>query len=351
MSSMSTLAFNTVEGKYFDGKVSKSHSVQITIEPGGLLHIVGPDLRRSYPFADVRIASRVGNTPRHLFLPDGSKCEIADNEFVDALSARHGRGRWQRLVHTLESRLHYVLAASVVTVAMVWATVVFGIPALAERAAHALPPELDVQLGTGVLEALDKAILSASQLDPDNRERIRARFREITDSVQDEHVFRLEFRRGELLGANALALPSGIVVLTDELVDMSENDDELVAILAHEVGHVVQRHSMRQILQDSAVVLLIATITGDVSSITALSATLPTLLIQAEYSRKFETEADTFALAYLQSEGIPPHRFADIMTRMDGAYDDDDDIYQYLSSHPSTKDRIKRFHEPAPVAD
>ena len=78
-------------------------------------------------------------------------------------------------------------------------------------------------------------------------------------------------------------------------------------MLAHEVGHLYNRHSLRIVLQNSAVAVIIAAVTGDLTSITALSATVPTVLMQAKYSRDFEREADAFAFSYLKSVDIDPN--------------------------------------------
>ena len=74
------------------------------------------------------------------------------------------------------------------------------------------------------------------------------------------------------LKANAFALPSGIVVLTDELEALAQHDDELSAVFAHEIGHVVHRHSMRMVIQHSASALLMLGLLGDVNSATSVVA-------------------------------------------------------------------------------
>jgi predicted Zn-dependent protease len=117
----------------------------------------------------------------------------------------------------------------------------------------------------------------------------------------------------------------------------------LVAVLAHEIGHVTHRHALRRLLQDSATVLLIAAITGDATSITSLSATVPTLLIETKYSRDFEREADRFALGYLKENNINPRHFSDILLRLEQSRPGESDIPDFLSSHPGTKERIKAF--------
>ncbi len=60
--------------------------------------------------------------------------------------------------------------------------------------------------------------------------------------------YSLNFREGGAIGPNAFALPSGTIILTDELVDIAGDDNDMVlAVLAHEIGHVDKKHSLRQI--------------------------------------------------------------------------------------------------------
>ncbi len=159
---------------------------------------------------------------------------------------------------------------------------------------------------------------------------------------------RLEFRKGKGVGANAFALPSGIVVMTDEMVALARNDDELAAVLAHEAEHVRGRHGMRHILQNSMTVLIVSAVTGDIASISSLASTVPTVLIDAKYSRDFEREADAAVAVYLRSRKIPLKRYADILARLQAELDkkvpgESMPARNYLSTHPPTEDRIKGF--------
>jgi Zn-dependent protease with chaperone function len=139
-------------------------------------------------------------------------------------------------------------------------------------------------------------------------------------------------------------LPDGTVIATDELVGLAKDDQEVLAVLAHEIGHVHHRHSLRMALESSTVVLLVSTYLGDVTQLTTLSASLPGVYAQARYSREHETEADTFALRHLDRSGISHRRFADILRALQTAAGPDPDRgLQYLASHPPTSERIRRF--------
>ncbi|MEZ5289434.1 MAG: M48 family metallopeptidase, partial [Vicinamibacterales bacterium] len=139
---------------------------------------------------------------------------------------------------------------------------------------------------------------------------------------------------------NALALPGGAIVLLDELVTLSANDDEIVAVLAHEVGHVVERHTMRQLLQTSAAGVLLAALVGDVVSVTSYAAALPTFLLNASYSRAFEREADQFAVRALDRMGIDRRRFLEALERLE-AQAGSGAVPGWLSTHPGAEERAR----------
>lgn len=327
---------NGFQALYFDGKSSDGRSVVLELDPRRGLRVHGDGIDAAWPLPDVRASERIGNSRRRLYFPDGSQCETADNDAVDALFDAPAASR---LLQRWEGGLRYALAALVITVAAAWAAIVWGIPAIAKQVAFALPAATEKLLGSDALAALDKFVFTPSQLPPERQDALR---KLLAAMDQDKGGYRLELRHGGRVGANAFALPAGIIVLTDELAQLSKDDQELEAVLAHEIGHLRQRHILRHVLQDSGTALLIAVSLGDLTSLTTLAAAAPTLLLQAKFSRDFEREADDFALDYLARRGIPPAKFAAILRRMEEKRQGDKDIPDFLSTHPATRDRIQR---------
>ena len=128
------------------------------------------------------------------------------------------------------------------------------------------------------------------------------------------------------------------------LVNLSKNNYELAGILAHEIGHVKERHAMRNLLQDSTTGLLLILLTGDVGSASSFAAALPTFLLQAKYSRDFEAEADDYAIKFMQKRGISLKHLFNIFTRLQGKQSiKTNTIGSYLSSHPATRERLKKI--------
>jgi len=336
-----------VSAFFYNGKTSQKKEVRVCFDVSGEVRIIGLNSDLIYTLSDLRIAPRIGNMPRSIYFPDGAKCDTTDNDLIDEVLKHHKGGSFQRLVYILESKSRFVLLLLLLTVSIAWAFVEFGIPELAKHAAFALPVSTDKALGEQGLKTLDQlGVLSPSDQDLVTRERLTRLYTSMVRQLEDGHDYRLVFRKSDQMGANAIALPSGIIVLTDELVKLAENDNELIATMAHEIGHVIHRHALRTMLQNSIGKLLMATITGDIFSKSALSETLPNFLIQMKYSRAFEIEADRFALDYMKAHKISPQYFADILMRLQRKQSSTGNTYEYLSSHPATKKRIKMFQHP-----
>lgn len=331
----------SVDAAYYDGRSSTRRGVRIRFLEDGVINIHGEDVELQLNYADVRVSPRLGNTPRYLYLPDGARCEVADNDAVDAVVDRLGGHGSSRFLHFLESHYITAIAALILSVVIVYAAIEFGIPELSRHVASSLPPSVETSLGREGLEALDRRIFSPSKLDETTKIRVRRLFDSLAHTGQAAIDLKLELRSSERIGANAFALPAGYVVITDDLIELAESDEELLAVIAHEIGHVQNRHILRQILQNSLTALLVAGLFGDLTSIAGLSATLPTFLVQQKYSRQFELEADQYAAAVLRARNVPLKHLVNILKRLTkGDARARRGIVDYLSSHPATDERI-----------
>jgi Zn-dependent protease with chaperone function len=132
--------------------------------------------------------------------------------------------------------------------------------------------------------------------------------------------------------------------MTDELVELAKNNRELEGIFIHEIAHVTNRHGLRSIIQNTGVFLLISALLGDVTSITSAAASLPTVLLNSEYSRGFEREADTAVALYFFDKGWNVKPYQDILLRITDRRSDypGESVW---SSHPVTSERIEFLQE------
>ena len=333
----------------YDGRTSDRKEVQLVIEGSGSFAQLRIDTGSGVlciPLAKVDIGERVGATNRLLQLPGGGSLEVIDNPSFDArLAAAEVSTREARLRH-LEGRWTYALAAVLATVAATFGFVRYGIPMLAAHAVRYIPQSVDTYIGADSLQVLDRTVFRPSTLAPERQEQLRHLFAEVAADAGSEGVHdRLEVRAGGALGANAFALPSGIVVLTDQLAQLSHNDDELRGVFAHEVGHLVNRHAMRMVVETSGSALLMVGVFGDVSGVTSLSVAAPAVLVNSAYSRDLEREADAFAFLWMKRHQVDPGRLADLLERLDKAHGEDQ--RGYLASHPEVRERLRALRQPA----
>jgi Zn-dependent protease with chaperone function len=323
----------------YDGRKSEKQRVRLNFSQRDVVTVVTDHGERNYSIQEVVVSPRLGGTARRLEMPDGMVCEVSDNDAVDKFFTLSDTEVPGRLIDKLESKLRYVMIAVGVTSLIVWGTISYGIPVLAKHVAFMIPVAASSALGGDALAVLDQVIFSETELDDTEKEEAKVLFLQVTGTTDPEYRFRLEFRQGTNIGPNAFALPTGTIIMTDELIKLIGDAHELESILAHEVGHVVYRHSLRRIIQASTISLVIMAVTGDMSAVSVLAGSLPTLLTETYYSREFEREADEYAYEYLTNNGISPVHFTNILDRMSNS----EKVVGFLSTHPTAKERLEMF--------
>lgn len=331
-----------VAARYFDGRTTAGHSVSVVVRSGRLI-VTGPDVERDDPLEAVEIPPALGRTHRLVRFPGGAFCEMVDTTAFAAMLAADGvRGpalsRWER---------SWTLALASVGLVALTAVLgyVYGLPAVATGVANRLPPSALNLLSAHTLRVLDARWLNPSELPTGRRADLVHQFQRMRWPSAPARSLELQFRKTRVLGANAFALPSGLIVVTDDMVSLVGDDRELLAVLAHEVAHVDNRHGVRSMLQASALTLLVTWYVGDIS---ALAVGAPTALLHTRYSRAFERDADDYALSAMRLNGISSQHFADVLSRIQAAADREgrvSDALPYLSTHPATSERVARLRQ------
>lgn len=326
------------EADFYDGKKSEKKKIKLQFDKRNTLILVINQKKKKYPIDKVSLSPRIGKSPYKLSLPDGAICELVADSISDNFIYSTGILTPGKFIHKLESSFKYVTVFTVLTIIIAFGFVFYGLPFMTKHVS-AITPVTSPKFGDDIVAVLDYSTFSDSNLTINEKEKSIKLLKNITDQVSYRREFQLVFRKGNEMGANALALPSGIIIVTDELIDLINNDHELEAILAHEVGHIVERHGIRQIIQGSVLLVLITFITGDISSVVTLASSIPIFLTETYYSREFEREADQYVLDYLTDNKISPSHFTNILERISP----EEENFNFLSSHPTTDSRTKMF--------
>lgn len=330
----------TIPAGYFDGLSARRYPVILSIA-GGIASVEGEGVSRQAPLSSLHIGAALGSTPRIIRFSDGAFCEVADHAAFNRLLLEQGIR--ETAVSQWETSWPWVAASVLVFLLVLFATYRYGIPMVAKAVAHQVPPAASQLLGREVLEWLDGGVLAPSALPQARQDAIAAQFRRLqAPATASSASYRVLFRKSDLLGPNALALPSGAIVVTDALVALAQDDREILGVLAHEAGHVDRRHGLRQMLQDSLIGLLVAWYVGDVSTIAAAALTA---LMEAKYSRDLEREADAYAAVMLRANDIDVRFLIDLLRRLEekAGSGGGPDALRYLSSHPATSERLEQL--------
>ena len=339
---------SVLQADYFDGKRALRHRVDLSLRDGKL-RLSGTEVNAEFDARALRVSQRVGTTPRWLYLPDGGACVLNDNDFADRLVRED---LLTSALHELEARPIYAVITIAFVALFLWLLVERGVPVIVEHVAGYIPVSAEATLGVKTLEGMDGYFMHSSELSTKRQSELREKFAQLAQAGGENTQYRLEFRSSPAIGPNAFALPSGIIVVTDELVDLSKSDREILGVLAHELGHVRYRHTMRRLLEGSMTALVIAGVTGDIASTTSLAAAAPALLLQSKYSRNNEREADRYAVDLLERTGVDPRYFASILKRLEAQTRHRGSFPTFLSSHPPTKEREalaqKNYASPLP---
>ena len=330
-----------IDAKFYDGVSSKEHNVTIEFTQDKRLKI--DEFNIDVALENVKISSRLGSTPRVIHLPNGQRCKSSQNDKIDkileSLDISHSK------VHKLERSWKAAIASVTLIAAFVIFMLTAGADYSAKFLANILPEDSLDYASKQALKQLDKDMLHKSNLSKEKKQKILALFKKLTNN---NPRYRLYFRSSPKMGANAFALPSGDVVLLDELVFL-DKDKELrgvLGVLAHEKGHVVYKHGLQSIIKGAVATTVIGYITGDISY---LATTLPTIAITSKYSREFETQADHYAKKELNRLGVSSKPLARLFINLEDFYNKkhkDSNATSYLdwlSTHPVTQKRIEYF--------
>ena len=153
---------------------------------------------------------------------------------------------------------------------------------------------------------------------------------------------------------NAFAMPGGNVVIHTGLLLKVATPEEIAGVLAHEIAHVTNKHSVRQLISTAGVYVILQSLIGDISGLLAVLAENGTLLMSRQFSRQHETEADETGWEILLDARINPEGMVEFFKRLKAIEEsrEDSDLEKvlnqsltFLSTHPATEARIKNLSQ------
>jgi len=328
-----------IEGRLNFANCSRIVNASVTIHGNGY-RFNYDDQHHYYETSDLTFEDPIPGLTVEVRLPEGHVFIPNDKNF----RWPHKSNNFLHTVETMERDWRWVISGALCIPLILAALHFVVIPYTVNWGAHNLPRELSEHVGEESLESLDQLLFAPSKLSDADQHQLRERWAAVTEGHPsgDDYTLHLRSFRGI---PNAFALFGRNVVITDRLAELTkEHPGALEAIILHEIGHIEHRHVEKATLDSLAYTTLAAVIFGDVSVGGEIVLSGSLAVFATANSRSAELEADDYALERLSDYGFEPEVFAtalELITK-DINRSSDDDESNFLSTHPSTSERILR---------
>jgi predicted Zn-dependent protease len=225
------------------------------------------------------------------------------------------------------------------------------VPTMANQLARFIPPEGERALGEVTFNQIRSA-LDQTGLNPisvcDRRDGVAALSKieaRLQGALPDPQPLTVSVLDHEMI--NAFALPGNYIVFFKGLIENAQTPEEVTAVFAHEIGHVVSRDPTRHALRSAGSLGVLGLLFGDFAG-GAVVLLLAERLIEASYSQEAEAAADIFAHNALRDAQIAPSALASMFERFRAIGGDANPFVTHFQSHPALGDRIQAARDATP---
>ena len=320
---------------YFDGTSSRRRTVTLGFSDRLEIH-EGEQTMAAWAYADIRRVDGPAGMLRLscLTAPGLARLEVRDTALAGELVSHCAR-----MDENIPSRrgVAAIVGWSLAATASIIAVVLFGLPLAADRLTPLVPDAFERRLGD-VADSQVKALFDAKACD--NAAGQKA-FVKLVTAIRESAGLDTSVQSGVLSSSvpNAFALPGGKIYLFDGLLAKAENPDEVAGVLAHELGHLRHRDSMRGLIRDGGTSFLIGLLFGDITGSSALIFASRTM-VTSSHSREAEQNADSFAIDVMHRLGRPTKPTGELLVRVTGK---EGKGLSIISTHPLSEDRLARM--------
>ena len=151
---------------------------------------------------------------------------------------------------------------------------------------------------------------------------------------------------------NAFSLPGGYVFVNRGLLDAAQSDDEVAAVLAHEIAHITTRHAVKRAESGMGLTLVQLATIATRQGAAAQGFSVATQAARLAYARQDELEADRLGVKYMRAAGFDPTAMLRFLSTLQGIHQDKTHYLpagvirpQYALTHPFVPERIRTVKE------
>lgn len=331
------------KGSYYNGQLLVPQQVAITVEPVCLVLHVADGTTRIWNYRELRQTQGRYSGEEVRFERGtgiGETLVIPDTNILIAIH-EHGGSHAAHFHHpgTRFRRVYWTLFAALGVIPMVYGIFTWGIPWLARPITAAIPVSWEIQLGKFVQQEFTdgKPVCTNPKL----IHAIESIMTTLTDPI-DTLPYRFQVTVVDSPVVNAMAAPGGYLIVFRGLLQDTASPEEFAGVLAHEIQHILLRHTMHLIVRHVSMAFIIAALSGDISGMVPYALQAAHTLQTLSYSRNAEDQADEQGFLLLQQAEINPEGMLTFFAKL-GKTQPGDTVFRYLATHPATKDRLSHL--------
>lgn len=293
-----------------------------------------------WPYRDLRLLEEVyAGQPVRLRSKSGGDARliVRDPDFLDALGhhSRHLRASNMQESRALPRAIGYGIATVATLVALY-----FGLPVLAEPIASLMPLSWEERMGQSVRGQMLTLLARNNRecVAPEGKSAIDTLVQRLAATTETRYRFNVIVVDSGLV--NAFAAPAGYIVVFRGLIDKASSGEEVAGVVAHEMGHVIERHGTEALIRQFGMSAIFGAMLGDASGVGSVAADIGSQLAVLSYGRAAEREADRVGVEMLNKADIRGAGLVAFFQRLGKETGDDDKgLMRYLGTHPPTGER------------
>lgn len=319
--------------RYFDGVAMQAQTVEITLSNDTLI-IQTTDLTVEWPVAELKILDLPHEGKPCIIgciAQQGARLLVTDAAFYAQLIERIPDQHIQKS-HVHHHWRHLLMFSAIAVVLLGLA--VWSVPFFAPTIARNIPHSWDDALGKFTIEQITAGYQECT--DPKGRAALNVMIAKLTQHQNLERPF--DIKVVDMDDFNAFAVSGFHLVIMKGLIDTAKNSDEVAGVMAHEMAHSIQHHPTAGLITDLGIRIIIGSAIGNFPD-------AGIALLNFRYSREKEYEADKIGVKLLNEANLSAEGLAGFFETIIKHVGDEPKFLEYISTHPSTSDRIERVRQ------
>ena len=344
---MKSISNKKIDGDLFKPESSKSETASILIDNKAVSVFKGDECL----YHLLKVQSVQDN--KSIFLENGSL--FVTKEELNAIDLKSLIPKTELILKNLDEFRFKSVIIILLTIIVLVIGYRFIFISFSSTLVYLFPHNWERKIGESTYKTLSSTILEKSEI-PEKR---KADLREKSQKVfKHSNLYKnpeIKFNKSNILGPNALALPGGPIIITDDLVKLLKDDELILAVIAHEIAHIKERHSLQQIVEVAGLSSIAWMIFGLDESILEEIVFIGINVWSLKKSRDLEKDADLMALKLLEKTGMSKKSFIQAIEKLTNHYCIETKLEKsvcisevrsgWLSTHPTGAERLEYLKE------